>query len=175
MLKGLRYHDEMAKAYEFLGLRGYSKCQDYHQIEELKNYREFSHYYASRFFKILSADTITELGIIPNTWYKYSSQAVDNTTRKTAIKELMTKWQNWEQDTKKLYQKMYAELTNLSEVAAAIQIGKYLQDVDKELKEIQQEILFLESINYNLEIIMPEQSTLSNKYKHKIKNIFKEG
>jgi hypothetical protein len=64
---------------------------------------------------------------------------------------------------------MYTELTNLSEVASAIKISKYLQDVDKELCTIQKEILYLEGINYNLEIILPEQATLRNKYKKKLK------
>ncbi len=169
MMEGLIFHKELAKAYDFLGLYGYSKCHEYHHLEELKNEYELSHYYATHYFRFLSDNYTLSVKVIPDTWYKYSSQSVDNTTRKNAIKELMMKWQNWEQSTKKLYQEMYTELTNLSEVASAIKISKYLQDVDKELCTIQKEILYLEGINYNLEIILPEQATLRNKYKKKLK------
>lgn len=51
---------------------------------------------------------------------------------------------------------MYIELTNIGEVASAIKISKYLRDVDKELHNIQKKIIWLESINYNLEVILPE-------------------
>ena len=171
MIEGLTYHDDMAKAYEFLGLYGFAKCQDYHHFEEMLNYRELSHYYATHFFKLLQTNDISKPDVIPNLWYKYTSQAVDASTKKNAIKDLMLKWQNWEQATKKLYQQMYIELTNIGEVASAIKISKYLRDVDKELHSMQKKIIWLESINYNLEVILPEQSALYNKYKKAIKKI----
>lgn len=175
MKDGLLYHDELARAFDFLGLYGYAKCHDYHHFEEALNYRELSHYYATHYFKLLQFNEENKPNIIPEIWYKYASQAVDSNTLRNSIKELMNKWCKWEQDTKKLYQSMYNELTNLGEVAAAHKISKYLCDVDKELHNAQKEILILDAINYNLEIILPEQSTLRNKYKKAIKNLYKEG
>lgn len=171
MLEGLMFHDASAKAYDFLGLWGYAKCHDYHQLEEMLAYREFSHYYATHFFKLLQIEGFELPNLIPTTWFKYTAQAVDASTKKSAIKDLMIKWQNWEQSTKKLYQEMYVELTNISESAAALKIEKYLRDVDKELHNVQKEILALEAINYNLDIIIPEQSKLRNKYKKAIKQL----
>ena len=66
---------------------------------------------------------------------------------------------------------MYNELTNINEIAAALKISKYLREVDDELHEIQKKLLWLESINYNLEVILPEQTALRNKYKKAIKKI----
>jgi len=37
MVEGIMYHDDMAKAYDFLGLSGFARCHDYHHICELKN------------------------------------------------------------------------------------------------------------------------------------------
>lgn len=73
MIEGLMYHDEFARAFEFLGLWGYSKCHEYHYFEESKNYRDLSHYYATRFFKIIQFNDIPKLELIPNTWFKYNS------------------------------------------------------------------------------------------------------
>ena len=175
MLEGLTYHDELARAFDFLGLYGYAKCHDYHHFEEAINYRELSHYYTTHFFKLIQFNEQPKHNLIPDIWYKYTSQAVDSNTLRNSIKSLMKSWCEWELSTKKLYQQMYNELTSLSEVAAAHKISKYLCDVDKELHNIQKEILELEAINYNLDIILPEQSTLRNKYKKAIKNLYKEG
>ena len=35
---------------------------------------------------------------------------MDNATKKTAIKNGLTIWHNWEKETKKLYESMYTEL-----------------------------------------------------------------
>lgn len=171
MVEGIMYHDDMAKAFDFLGLHGYAKCQDYHHFEETKNYRELSHYYATHYFKLLQVN-IEQPQIIPETWFKYSSQAVDNGTKRNAIKEIFTKWKNWEESTKKLYQELYTELTNLSEGAAAIKISKYLSDVDAELHDVWKELLTLEAINYNLDVILPNQKELRKKYKKLSKKLF---
>ena len=169
MSEGICLHKAISIAYDFLGLYGFARFHTHQAEEEMDEALHLYHYYATHYFRFLSDNYTLSVKVISDAWYKYSSQSVDNTTRKNAIKELMMKWQNWEQSTKKLYQEMYTELTNLSEVASAIKISKYLQDVDKELCTIQKEILYLEGINYNLEIILPEQATLRNKYKKKLK------
>jgi len=53
MHEGTMFHNELIKAYDFLGLWGYSKCQMYHYMEEQKGYRKLLHYYASHYFKLL--------------------------------------------------------------------------------------------------------------------------
>ena len=146
MEKGIAYHKEFIRAYSFLGLWGYAKCQEYHYYEEIC------------------------AQIIPSTWYKYTAQAVDVGTKRSSIKELLTKWIEWEKETKKLYEEMCFELTNLTEVAAAIEIQKYIQDVDQELSQAQKEQLNLESIGYNLDVIVDWQDDIRKKYKKKIKN-----
>ena len=39
MIKGLMIHDQLASAYKFLNLCGYSKCHEYHYFEESRTYR----------------------------------------------------------------------------------------------------------------------------------------
>ena len=168
MIEGIMYHDELAKAYDFLGLWGYAKCQDYHHIEETSSYRSLSHYYAKHYFKLLQTEHIPKLTIIPEIWFKYTTQAVDPSTKKTAIKELMTQWINWEKSTKELYQAMRQELMQLNEVAAALYIDKYICDVNKELRHAQRKLIHLETISYDLITIMDEQEELYNKYKKKL-------
>ena len=106
MKEGVAYHDEMAKAYDFLGFWGLSKCHVYHAIEEKEGYYCLSHYYATHYFKLLQLEDIPPTKLIPDTWYKYTTHAVDNGTKKSALKELMGKWIEWEKKTKQFYSEM---------------------------------------------------------------------
>lgn len=168
MIEGTMYHDEFSKAYDFLGLYGYAQCQTYHYIEEQEAYKCLSHYYSTHYFKLLQPEIITHPEIIPQTWYKYTTWAVDASTRRSAIKELMMKWVEWEKSTKELYQTLRQELISLDEAAAALYLDKYILDVDKELRHAQKKLIHLESINYDLTIIIPEQDDLYKKYKKKL-------
>ena len=172
MKEGMEYHCQMVKAYQFLGLWGYAKCQEYHHFEEELGYQEFQKYYAQHYFRMLEISALNIPEVIPEAWYKYSAQAVDVSTKRKAIKDLMTKWVEWEKNTKKLYEEMYLELTNLKEVAASIKVQEYIQDVDEELSEIQMELLNLEAIEYDLSLIIDWQDKLEKKYQKSIKALF---
>ena len=172
MVEGTRFHNELAKAYDFLGLYGYNKCHIYHYFEEEKGCNDLLHYYHTHYFKLLQIENIPQQEIIPTTWFKYTSQDVDINTRRSAIKDIIIKWINWEESTKKLYQSMYFELTNISEISAALELEKYIKNVSKELSDAHKKLIELEAINYDMPTIMEWQSKLCNKYKKKIKNIF---
>ena len=96
MLIGIQFHDDMVRAHDYLNLNGLSLLHVYHAREEKDNYLHLSHYYLSRYAKLLSIENLSEYKIIPETWYKYSTYVVDNNTKRNAIKELMEKWIKWE-------------------------------------------------------------------------------
>ena len=169
MWEGIMYHDEMAKAYDFLGLHGYAQCQNYHYIEESNGYRHLSHYYAIHYFKLLQIENVQRPKLIPESWYKYTTMAVDTGTKRNAIKELMTKWVDWEKSTKKLYQEMRQELIAIGEVAAATYIEKYIEDVTSELWHAEKKLLQLETIGYDIVTIITHQEDIYNKYKKKLR------
>ena len=163
MCEGIRFHDDMNQAFQFLALWGYAKEQECHYFEESEMYKKFQHYYMSHYFKLLPKEMEDRKELIPATWYKYSASAVDVGTKRSAIKDLMTKWIDWEKETKKLYEEMYLELTNLREIAAAIQVEKLIKDVDDELHKAQKELLDLEAIGFDLTLIIDWQDKIKKK------------
>lgn len=167
MIEGIMYHDEFAKAYYFLGLYGFAKCQEYHHIEETKNYLSLLHYYSTHYHKLLTIKEVSSPKIIPENWYKYTTMDVDANTKRNAIKTLMYKWIEWEKETKELYQKMYKELCSLGEIAAANKIQYYILDVDDELKHAEKKLIKMETIAYNLDILIEWQQPIYKKYKIK--------
>lgn len=168
MVEGVMYHDDFAKAFDFLGLRGYAMCQNYHYMEESNNYRYLNHFYAKHYYKLIVLEKLDQPKIIPDTWAKYTTKAVDTNTKRNAIKDLFTKWINWEESTKKLYQEMRQEAQNLGEINAALYIDKLILEVSKELRHAERRLIELESINYDIVQITDWQEDLYHKYKKKI-------
>ena len=70
-----------------------------------------------------------------------------------------------------LYQSMYNELIAINEIAAAIEIKKYIVDVDNELAEAQQKQLECKAIDYDIFNIMDEQDKMYKKYEKEINNV----
>ena len=168
MVNGLMYHDELAEAFGFLGLYGYSVQQDYHHLEETNNYRRLSHYYSTHYHKLIVLEAIENPHLVPEIWVKYDTFSVDSATRKSAVKDFMTKWIKWERETKQFYTSMRQELVNIGELAAADKLEKYLKDVSDELEQAEKYLIELEAIGYDMVTIIDHQSSLHKKYKKKL-------
>ena len=170
LMKGVVMHQTMMEAYDFIGLRGYSKCQEFHCREEMDNYLCIIRYYMNNYQQLLrKKDGEEQVSVFSSSWYKYSRQDVDNNTRRNSIKEFMTKWVNWEEETKTFLQNIYKDLVELNEVDAALLIQTLIQDVTHELNDAKQKLLELEIINYDLVEIMDEQESCYHTYNKKIK------
>lgn len=169
MVEGMMIHDTLSKGYDFLGLYGFSKCHEYHYIEETKGYECLLHYYSTRYHKLLDIKNIPEPDIIPTNWYKYTTMAVDVATKRTAVKTMMEKWVEWERNTKTLYQEMYKELFELGEITAANKINCFICDVDEELKHAEKKLIKLETLGYDIGSIVGWQQSIYKKYKKKLK------
>lgn len=168
MCEGIMFHDEMVQAHEFLGFWGMAKCQMNHLCEEKQGYLQLIYYYSTHYFRLLQPEEAAKPKLIPEVWYKYTTQAVDTGTKKTSLKDLMTKWIEWERSTKKLYQEMRKELEALGELDAAMEIDKYIRDVSKELSHAEKILLKLESVNYDMVYIEEWMEDLDRKYTKKL-------
>lgn len=168
MEEGLCYHKELAKAFDFIGLWGFSKCQLYHQCEELQEKMLLEHYYAAHYFRLIQLENFTKPEIIPSSWFKYATQSVDTNTKRDAVKNLITKWIEWERSTKKFYQEMQHELEAINERDAAERIQKCTHDVSHELHNAEKLLIKLETINYDIVTIEELSSNWNKKYKKKL-------
>lgn len=165
MAEGILYHRSFYKAYDFLGLFGFAQCQTYHAIEETESYHKLLHYFSTHYHKLLQDKEIKSPELIPSNWYKYTTMDVDAGTKRSAIRELMTKWISWEKETKNLYQTMRQKLYEIGEIAAALEIDKLIIDVSEELKHAEKQFIKLESIGYDLPTIIDWQQPMYKKYK----------
>ena len=167
MIKGMMIHDELANYYDFLGLKGYKRCHEYHFLDETCAYRKLCRYYINHHNKLIPYINIDTPTVIPDNWYKHIRQDVDTNTRMGAVRNGLTMWVNWERETKKLYEKMYTELMNIDEVASAHEISKLVESVDCELKKAERYQLNKAAIDYDMTVIIEEQSKKHDKYREK--------
>jgi len=167
-IKGLMVHEQMAEYFDFLSLKGYEKCQDCHYYKESKSFRHTVRHFINFHNTLVPALEVDNPEVIPSSWYKYTRDDVDITTKKNAVKNAFEVWRTWEKDTKKLYETLYKECMALNEICAALYIETLVEDVSKELKYVEQECLRLKAIDYDLSVIIPEQETLYEQYKQKI-------
>ena len=170
-IKGLMVHEELANFYDFLNLHGYKRCHEYHYLEECCVMRSVERYYLNHFNKLIKKERIEEPEIIPSSWYNYGRWDVDVSTRQSALKTGITEWVDWEKETKELYEKMYKELCDIDEIAAACKIKELICDVDCELKYAEREALKLKAIDYDLNSVYLCQDEMHKKYKKKTESI----
>ena len=168
MVKGLMIHEQIANAFGFLNLCGYKKCHEYHYFEESKNYFCLRDFYFDNYGKLIIEEKNDDVNVIPKTWFKYSKQDVDITTKRNSIRDLINIWINWEVEAKKLFEDSYKELYEIGEVASALKIGEFLKETSEELAFARAKQISLASADYDMTLITEEQQRLYLKYKEKI-------
>lgn len=174
MASGVKLHEQFVTIYSFLNLKGYKKCHQYHCYEEYYNYIKLKEFYTCNYNKILSMVENKIDDIIPQSWYKHIKSDVDASTKRSAIKDMVKKWVEWEQETKQLLSNSYKELYNNDEIYASTEILRLLNEVSKELFQAQELQINLESHGYDLSVIIPEQEQIYKKYHKKLKQIYED-
>ena len=169
MIKGMMFHEQMANYYDFLGLKGYKRCHEYHFFSESASFRCISRYAINHSNKLIELDRVDDPEAIPSSWFKYNRHDVDANTRMNAVKSGVQNWVEWETDTKELYERMFKECMAINEVATAFKVKEFVLDVDKELKCAERKMIKLSAIDYDMSVIMPEQDELHDKYCNKLK------
>jgi hypothetical protein len=169
MIKGMMVHEAMANYYDFLGLKGYKRCQEYHYLDETIAYRSVYRYFVNHHGKLIPQKEVGDPNVIPDTWFAYNRMDVDTATKRKAVQDGYFKWQKWETETLEFYKQLHKELTELEEIADAMKIESLICDVSQELKCIERDILDLEAVDYDIVYIVECQKCLHEKYKKKMK------
>lgn len=168
MIKGIMIHEQMSDYYDFLNLHGYKRCHEYHGRCEMKNMRKLHRYFINHYNKLIEEENIDNPNLIPSSWYRYTRQEVDTNTKKSAVRTGIEKWVAWEKETKDLYERMYIELLDMGEAAAANKVACFVHDVDCELKWAQRKHIDLVTADYDIGYILGEQDYLHDWYKKRM-------
>ena len=172
--EGVSIHNQFSILFGFLNLCGYQKSQEYHYYEESYNYRCLQNFYLTHYGKMIKEEEVEKREIIPSNWYKYEKEEVDANNKKSTIKDIMKKWIQWEQDTKKLLESSYKQLYDLGDINGAAYVCKMVEEVSEELAAAKACHINLESIGYDMVYIIDIQKDVYEEYNEKIKKIYKD-
>lgn len=165
MVKGLMVHAQLAEYFAFLGLNGFQYEQEFHYIEESKSYRKIFDYYINQFNKLIDENRVDNPNLIPQSWYKTERFNVDNVTKRKSIKNGFEEWKRWEIETKQMYVNFYKEIINIDDITSKLLLEKLIENVNEEIREINNRIIELEDVEYDLIYINEIQKDLQNEYK----------
>lgn len=149
-VEGMMFHDQMANYYRFLGLNGFAKEQEKHFYVEAKAYQKLCRYYVRHYNRLLPEAEVKDPQAIPSSWYNYKRQDVDASAKRNAVGDGYSQWVKWETTTKGLYEQSVRDLYEAGAIAGAIVVEKLVADVDRELRQAEEERLDLEAMNYDL-------------------------
>ena len=164
-IKGMMVHDQMADYYDFLSLRGYKRCHEYHFKKESCNYRKLHRFYLNHYNKLVLEKSVSDPKIIPESWFRYSREEVDVQTKKDAVRDGVAKWIKWETETLNKLKQAQLDLYDEGEVASALFINKFIKDVERELKYAKRKQIELATVDYDMPYILEEQKRIHDKYK----------
>lgn len=168
-IKGMMVHDQMARYYDFLGLKGYKRIHEYQFYEESKVFRRINRYFINHHSKLIPEMRVDDPALIPESWYNYKREDVDGQTKRNAVETGMRKWVEWEQTTKTEIESAIKMLYDNGFVADANWVKNILKKVCYELKKAERKLIELQSVSFDLILITEEQEKVHDKYKGKIK------
>ena len=171
LLQGIMNHEQLSNFYDYLGLTGYAKCHEYHYLSESCNYRKLQKWYIDMYDKVIPESKIENESIIPNTWYTEIKQNTTFENRQDYIKFGFEFWINWEESTKKLFERACRDCLDMGELSSIFIFAELLNDVNAELKEAKKNEMERIATDFDINEIVEEQKSFEKKYKKLIEKI----
>lgn len=175
LTKGVKFHDKMMDLYGFLGLHGFKKMHEYQYYGEAMNRRK-AKCYVLEHMNLLVRDTCDEEGLnfIPQSWYGYTRHDITPDTKTQYIGPSFEGYKQWEEETKELLSYCSNELMYMGKMAEFNTVVEMIEDVEKELNHLEDLILKLKSVDYDMQYIMDMQDEICQEYEKKLEECFEE-
>lgn len=170
-IAALMFHDQMADTYDFLGLNGFKRLHEYQYFAESAEHRGLKRYFINHHNKLLESAKIPTKKVIPEDWTKYDRFDVTAQIRKQHIEKSFEMYENWESDTKEIYEYCAKCLFDLGRIADFEKVKELICDVDMELKCLDRLLIELKSVDFNNVYMETIQSELHERYDKKTKEI----
>lgn len=164
-LKGIMFHSDMARYFNFLNLCGYKKMHEHEFRNQNEKFMKLQNYYTEHYQKLLPDNNLTGETVIPANWYNYKRSDVNAADKKNAVKMAFAKWVEWEYHVKQELTEYVKALREAGECAAACEIEQELCNLAEETKHAESIHITLKSMDYPLDYIESVQSIFKEKYK----------
>lgn len=163
MIGAMMIHTQLTQLFIFIDLLPDARRQEQQLQEESHGMIELNKYYAQHYHLLSIADNPPQIDVFGLGLFKKSSKELTSEDRMRLIQYGMTAWIEWERQSKVIYEDAYNNLVELSEVAAAEFIMRYVRDVDQELKDAEMLYKVRDGIGWDLPTIYDKQARLGKR------------
>lgn len=167
-LSGAMFHDKLSKAFAFLGLEGFEMLHLERSIDELHGY----HISCQLCLKQLDAMPIVDAetaDIVPSSWSNGKRQDMRESSRQQYVKDLMSRWVNWEETTVASLTEMHDDGCPKQGILTHLRI--VICDVESELAEAKRLQLELAACGYDMAEAVSMQHCLKQKFRKALRHI----
>lgn len=163
MVGAMMIHTQLTQLFTFVDLLPDARRQEQQLQEETHGLTELNKYYSQHHHVFLNADNPPQVDILNLGVFKKSSKELTPEDRMNLIQYGTKEWVEWERQSKMIYEDAYRNLIDLSEIASAEFIMRYVRDVDQELKDAERLYKVREGINWDLPTIYDKQARLGKR------------
>lgn len=163
MVGAMMIHSQLVEIFAFVDLLPDMRKQENQLQEETHGYSELNKYYIQHHHNVLVADNPPQIDLLNISVFKKSIEELTPEDKMYIIKYGMKEWIEWERKSKILYEDSYRSLVDISEVASADFVSRYVRDVDLELKEAEKIFRVREGIDWDLSAIYDKQARVGKR------------
>lgn len=157
-MNGVIFHGDMVTAFDFLGLKGFKKWQEYQCDEEVDATNELQHHFIKHHKMLFEPyHGHYESEVIPADWQGVSAMNISAADIEKHTKRLLKLYHKWEKDTVEVLKSKLKELIELEAYSEYIEVRELCEDAYKEICFIEDFCIELESVNYDCKYIMKVQ------------------
>lgn len=153
-------HTQLTELFLFIDLISDAKRQNKQLHDESDGLLKLEQYAAQHHHLLITSDDPPQVNILNLSMLKQSNDNLSPDNKVYLIQYAMKEWIEWEKESKIIYEDAYHSLVDMSEIAAADFVLRYVKDVDKELKTAEMLYRVRDAIDWDLATIYDDQARL---------------
>lgn len=153
MVGAMMVHTQLTELFTFIDLLDDAKRQKQQLHEETDGLLKLERYCSQHHYILITADNPPQIDILNLGMLKELNSNLAPDDKIYLIQYGLKEWIKWERESKIVYEDAYQNLIEISEIAAADFVLRYVKDVDRELKEAELLYRIRDAIDWDLPTI----------------------
>ena len=150
-------HTQLTELFNFIDLTSDVKRQKKQLHEETDGLLKLEKYFSQHLHILITADNPPQIDILNLSILKQPNDKLTPDDKIYLIKYGMKEWIKWEKESKIIYEDAYHNLLDMSEIAVAEFVMRYVKDVDKELRDAEFLYRTRDAIDWDLPTLYQEE------------------
>lgn len=156
MVGAMMVHTQLTELFTFIDLKSDVKRQKKQLHEETDGLLDLEKYCVRHHHILVTAENPPAINLLNHDILKEHNSDLSPDDKVDLIRYGLKEWIKWERESKVIYEDAYQNLVNLSEIASANFVMRYVKDVDKELQGAELLYRVRDAIDWDLPTIYYE-------------------